>query len=79
MNIPKKGIFRIFMQWNNIVSLVKQYCFTCQTQVFDESNNIVSFPEHLFLKDEILVLAKRYNNFHSFTSSLFRMRLVLKV
>ena len=27
---------------NNIVSLVKQYCFTCQTQVFDVSNNIVS-------------------------------------
>ena len=79
MIIPFKSPKRILMQPNNIVSLVKQYCFTCQTQVFDESNNIVSFPEHLFLKDETLVLAKRYNNFHSFTSSLFRMRLILKV
>ena len=27
---------------NNIVSLVKQYCFTSQTLVFGSSNNIVS-------------------------------------
>ena len=30
---------------NNIVSLFKQYCLTCQTQVFDFPNNIVSSAE----------------------------------
>jgi len=32
---------KLFGGRNNIVWVVKQYCFTHQTQVFDISNNIV--------------------------------------
>ena len=34
---------------NNIVWVVKQYCFTHQTQVFDLSNNIVSLYKYSLL------------------------------
>ena len=34
----------------------KQYCFTCQTQVFDDSNNIVSSSEVKSSDVEMLVL-----------------------
>ena len=32
---------QVFGGRNNIVWVIKQYCFAFQTQVFDESNNIV--------------------------------------
>ena len=40
-NFPLLFSFLYIDGRNNIVSSVKQYCFTSQTQVFDDSNNIV--------------------------------------
>ena len=56
---------------NNIVSLVKQYCFTCQTQVFHFPNNIVSSVKVKYSEDETLVLGFEDNNLMIFTSGLY--------
>ena len=61
----------IIIPRNNIVSLVKQYCFTCQTQVFHFPNNIVSSVKVNYSEDEILVLGFGDNNLMIFTSSLY--------
>ena len=40
---------QVFDGRNNIVWVIKQYCFAFQTQVFDESNNIVwELKYHLY-------------------------------
>ena len=36
--------------WNIYVLTLKQCCLTCETQVFDSSNNIVSPPQTILFR-----------------------------
>ncbi len=69
----------IIIPRNNIVSLVKQYCFTWQTQVFDDSNNIVSSSEVKSSDGEMLVLWKGYIISRTFTPRMFQRMMIWNV